>query len=199
MTRSSQAERSELSGASVSSSSMRTSCWWRRQDPGLRRGDAARHDRDAVHADSGGAEQLADAVAGRVVAGPTRDVGVDAEPREVERDVAGATDGRRLAAEAHDRDRSLGRDAGDLADQVAVEHEVADDEHARAGEAAADAGVHEVRPVKHRAPLPPSRTRRGGRARDRGRGALPGSEACPCSGCRARRRRHRRPCRRRSP
>ena len=78
-------------------------------------------------------------------------------PARFERDVAGATDRRGLATETHDRYRRFGRDPRDFADEVAVEHEVADDEHPRAGEAAAHAGVDEVRPVKHRAPHPPSR------------------------------------------
>ena len=136
---------------------MRTSCWWRESTRVLvvvvRPGD----DGDAVHAHAGGAEQLADAGARRVVAGPARDVGVHAEPGEVERDVARATDRRGLAAEAHDRYRRFGRDARDLADEVAVEHQVTDDEHAHAGEAAAHAGVDEVRPVKHRSSRPRSR------------------------------------------
>ena len=76
--------------------------------------------------------------------------GVDAESGEVQRDVPRATDRRGLASEPHDGDGCLGRDAGDVADQVAVEHQVADHEHLHARESAAHACVHQIGPVKHR-------------------------------------------------
>ena len=63
---------------------------------------------DALDAHPGEAEQLPEAGAGLVVAGPARDVRVHAEAGEVERDVAGAADRDALAGEADHRHRRLG-------------------------------------------------------------------------------------------
>ena len=157
MTRSSQPDRSVSSGSSVSSSSMRTSCWWRESTRVfvvvVRSGTTATPWTRTPAVPSSSRMRAPDA------SSPVQPATSAWTPRpgEVERDVARATDRRGLAAEPDDGDRCLGRDACDFADEIPVEHQVTDDEHARAGEAAAHARVHEVRAIKHRAPLPPLR------------------------------------------
>jgi len=57
------------------------------------------------------------------------------ERGEVADDVAGPAGDEGLAGHAHDGDGRLGGDAVDLAEDVAVEHEVADDQELQLGEA----------------------------------------------------------------
>ena len=59
-----------------------------------------------------------------------------AECRDVVRDVGGASQADVLGLKLHDRDGGLWRNARHAADDEAIEHHVADDEHARAGKAA---------------------------------------------------------------
>ena len=72
----------------------------------------------------------------RVAAPEAGKKGLAAEAGEVHRDVGCATGALVPLRMAEDRDRSLGRDALDVAVDVAVEHDVADDEDLELAEAA---------------------------------------------------------------
>ncbi len=102
---------------------------------GLHRGLAA-----ALHQQPGldiglAADQPGEVRAGLVVAQHRDEGDGGAERREVAHDIAGATRHRHLARDGDDRDRRLLADPLDRPIDVAVEHRVADDEHAGAGEA----------------------------------------------------------------
>ena len=72
---------------------------------------------------------------GFVVAEVADDGRLGAEGSEVERDVGGTAGGGGFTLDVYDGDGSLGRNAGGVAPEIAVEHHIADDEDAASGEA----------------------------------------------------------------
>ena len=84
--------------------------------------------------DAAFAEQLHDALARLVVADHAQQARLRAERGGVARDVGGAAQALFLALHMHDRHRRFRRDAVDVAEPVAVEHDVADHQHARRAE-----------------------------------------------------------------
>ncbi len=103
-----------------------------------------------------------------------------AQRRDVARHVAGAADDEFLALDGEHRGRRLGRDALDLAIDIAVEHEVADAQHARAAELGQAPGKieHDPSAASPGFPLPQS----GGRGNRRpwaAEGALVRGEGGP--------------------
>ena len=84
-------------------------------------------------------DQRLEPVAVLVVADRGEQAGVRAERLDVPGDVGGAAEPFLLLGrmDAHDGHRCLGGDAIDRAEPVAVEHRIADDEHASGGDAVA--------------------------------------------------------------
>ena len=82
-----------------------------------------------------GREQALERRAGLVVADHRQQRRLRAQRRRVARDVGGAAGALLGARDLDHRHRRLGRDALDVAEPVAVEHHVADDQHARARDA----------------------------------------------------------------
>ena len=78
-----------------------------------------------------------DLVAGLVVAGHAEQAGVGAQGRRIARHVGGAAQALLAAFDAHHRHRRFRRDARDVAEPVAVEHDVAHHQHARPRDATA--------------------------------------------------------------
>jgi hypothetical protein len=87
-----------------------------------------------MRADRACADQPLDRAAGVVVAEHGQQPGLRADIGDVARHVGRAAEALVGPVHLDHRHRRLGRDALDLAEPVAVEHRVADDEHAAAGE-----------------------------------------------------------------
>ena len=85
--------------------------------------------------DAGERELLAEPRGGAVRADDADERRPAAERGDVVRHVRRASQAHVLRLELHDRDRRFGRDARHAADDEAIEHDVADDEHRLAGEA----------------------------------------------------------------
>jgi hypothetical protein len=95
-----------------------------------------------VRRDAGFPQQHFQAVAGLVVADHAEETRLRAQRCDVVRDVGSGADALFFARDPDDRDRRFGRDAFDRAVPVAVEHRVADDQHAGLGNLLLACDVH---------------------------------------------------------
>jgi hypothetical protein len=106
----------------------------RREEPRLDRGLTFR----IAHPRSGDARGLAgdlgDGFAGGIEADDAEETSVAAEARDIARDIAGAADTQLLLTDLENRRRSFRRNPNDVAEQVAIEHRVAEDDDLRVGE-----------------------------------------------------------------
>ena len=90
-------------------------------------------------------QELAQRRPGLVAPDHRKQAHLRAERGGVARDVGRAAGALLDAVDLHDRHRRLGRDAADLAEPVAVEHHVADDQHARLASGSARSAAFMVR------------------------------------------------------
>ena len=95
-------------------------------DAGLGRGGAAGHRHDVPVIQASDRELLTDGGAIPIVSHHPDQMTGGAERRHVGRDVGGATQLGLAVPDGHDRHRRLGRDPFGVADEIAVDHDVAD-------------------------------------------------------------------------
>src|SRR5690606_31142827 len=79
------------------------------------------------------AQQTADRCSGVVIAYDTGQGYVCAQSSSITSNVSGATQAVFAARDMHDRHRRLGRNSMDVAKPIAIEHDIANDQDARAG------------------------------------------------------------------